>query len=229
MSRSFRGRPEPGEDKQSRHVSGNTPASQEAAPQPREAAQSDETEFTSMNQSGNEENQADGTIRVDIGKRLVAGLIDVMVGYVLQLVVNCIPFVNVFIHDQLPLVGFLIVRDALFNGRGVGKNLMGLQVVDIKTGRPASFIQSIKRNIVVFGPYMALYLVNLCLKIMPNEMVSSLVSNIVYGAGAVYTVAVIPYEVWRVNSRADGLRWGDQFAGTKTVPADMDFSNPLSK
>jgi hypothetical protein len=154
---------------------------------------------------------------------------DAIYDYLKQIVENCIPYVNMVIHDFLPMVGFLMVRDALFNGRGIGKNLMGLQVVDLKTGRPASFIQSIKRNIVVFGPYMSLYVVNMLLRIMPNDMVSSVVTTVVVGAGQIYTLAVIPYEAWRVYSRSDGLRWGDQFAGTSLVLADMDFSNPLSK
>jgi uncharacterized RDD family membrane protein YckC len=223
MSRSFSGPPDPEDDKQAEQVSESMPPAEETAPLSRRL------NFSSINKYRDDEHLAVEPVQVGIGKRLVAGVIDVMAGYLLQLVVNCIPLINVYIHDQLPLVGFLIVRDALFNGRGVGKNLMGLQVVDIKTGQPASFLQSIKRNMVVFGPYVALYLVNLLVAIVPNEMVTSVVTNVVTGAGSVYTLAVIPYEVWRVYSRADGLRWGDQFAGTATIPADMDFSNPLSK
>lgn len=221
MSRSFRGRLEPDDDR---------PAGPDPGSRPQDGAgPTRRINFSSLNKYSDDEPLAIEPVQVDLGKRFVAGLIDVVVGYVIQLVANCIPLVNVFLHDQLPLVTFLIVRDAFFNGRGVGKNLMGLQVVDIKTGRPASFLQSIKRNIVVFGPYMVLYLVNLFLRIMPNELLGNVVTNVVTGVAGIYTLAVIPYEAWRVYSRPDGLRWGDKFAGTATIPADMDFSNPLSK
>lgn len=223
MSRSFRGRPDPEDDKRSKQVSGSRPpSSQDAAPKP------PGFNFNSLHKYGDDEQLAVEPVQVDVGKRLVAGLIDVLAGFVIGMAVNCIPFVNVYIHEQLALIAFLMVRDALFNGRGVGKNLMGLQVVDIKTGQAATLKQSIMRNVVVFGPYVTLYGVNIVLKFMPNE-VNSVVTNIVTGVGTVYTLAVIPYEAWRAFSRVDGLRWGDQFAGTATVPADMDFSNPLPK
>ena len=223
MSRSFGGR-NPGEDRQT------SPDWGSQAQPPESSLPPDQTD----EQAQEEQRQSDSDSvpeprQIDLGKRLVAGLIDVMAGYVLGLAASCIPFVNTYIHDQLALVGFLVIRDALFNGRGVGKNLMGLQVVDIKNGMPASFLQSIKRNMVVFGPYLALYLVNLLLKIVPNEMVGTVVTNVVTGLGQLYTLAVIPYEAWRVCSRADGLRWGDKVAGTRIVQADMDFSNPLSR
>jgi uncharacterized RDD family membrane protein YckC len=222
MSRSFRGRSGPEEDDPTQYTA------QEDSAQA-EYQQGQGINFDKMHKYGADEQLAVEPVQTDIGKRLVAGLIDVAVAYLFQIVINCIPYVNLVLGGFLPMVGFLIVRDALFNGRGIGKNLMGLQVVDLKTGQPASFVQSIKRNIVVFGPYMTLFIVNMLLRIMPNDMVSSVVTTVVIGAGQIYTLAVIPYEAWRVYSRPDGLRWGDQFAGTSLVPADTDFSNPLSK
>ncbi|MBX9725025.1 MAG: RDD family protein [Candidatus Obscuribacterales bacterium] len=215
MSRSFRGRPGRGEDNPENIPEDYSDArgARSSAPSTRES----DTEVTTEPK------------QVDLGKRLVAGMIDVMAGYVLGLAVNCIPFINGFIGDQVVMVSYLIMKDGLFGGRGIGKNLMGLQVIDSKTGKPASFVQSIKRNIVLFGPFMALFLVNTVLRIVPNPQISSMVTNVVTGIGGIYTLVVIPYEVYRVYSRADGLRWGDQFAGTETILADMDFSNPVSK
>jgi hypothetical protein len=220
MSSSYRGQPEPGEND---------------AAQPFADAEFEETltppvgqRFESLSKRQSQTGLTSEPAQVDVGKRLVASLLDVLVGYFLELIVNCIPLVNVFVHDQLPLVAFLIIRDALFNGRGIGKNLMGLQVVDRLSGRPASFRQSITRNLVVFGPYLVLYVVNSLLRFAPPEAFT-LVSSIVTGLGGAYMLAVLPYEAWRVYSRTDGMRWGDQIAGTTIVPADMDFSNPLSK
>lgn len=239
MSRSFRGRPTPDEEPEMAEEESDQEWASRQAERYRSArpAQSKtgrpsdgkRITFSKFNKYGDDEKLAIDPTQIDIGKRLVAGLIDVFAGYLVGMFVNCIPFINMYIHDQLVMVVFLLIRDSLFNGRGVGKNLMGLQVVDIKTGEPASLIQSIKRNIVVFGPYLMLYFVNIALHLVPNDTVSSVVTSAMQGIGAIYTLGVIPYEVYRVYSRVDGLRWGDQFAGTATIPADMDFSNPMSR
>ncbi len=257
MSRSFGGRPghedepEPaadssqgrGSNPQARpnmsKMRGNMPASRSGQPPQAEKNQSSRGQSESRNyqepeagESGGSENESAAS--TEMGKRLVAGLIDVVAGYLVGMVVNCLPFINAFIHDQLVLVAFLVVRDSLFNGRGVGKNLMGLQVIDVRTGQPASLMQSFKRNIVLFGPYFGLYIWQLSsqilLKIVPiDNNISSIVTNVVVGAGMVYTLVVLPSEVYKLYTRKDGRRWGDELAGTATVPADMDFSNPVSK
>jgi hypothetical protein len=240
MSRSFRGRPTPDEEPEMVEEESDQEWANRTAQRYRDAGKPNAKKtpatqgkrgvtFSAFNKYGDDEMLAVDPAQVDIGKRLVAVLIDVFAGYLLGMFVNCIPFINMYIHDQLVMVVFLIVRDSLFGGRGVGKNLMGLQVVDIKTGEACSLIQSIKRNAIIFGPYMVLYFSNLALHIFPNELVSTVVTNALQGVGAVYTLGVIPYECYRVYSRVDGLRWGDQFAGTATIPADMDFSNPLSR
>ncbi|MBX9686046.1 MAG: RDD family protein [Candidatus Obscuribacterales bacterium] len=238
MSRSFRGRPDPGDEPKQRGsqayrgaAAGNDAQMRRANPYDADYPARDADSELSAEAEDNDEGAARrrDPLQVDMGKRLVSGLIDVVTGYMLGLFVNCIPFVNIFVHDQLVMVIYLLLRDSLFNGRGVGKNLMGLQVIDRHTGQAASLMQSFKRNIVIFGPYMALYLCNLVLKIVPNETASSIVNTVVVGIGSIYTLIVLPLEIYRVYSRVDGLRWGDDFAGTATVAADMDFSNPLSK
>lgn len=165
----------------------------------------------------------------EMNQRFVAFLIDVVVGYILNLIVSCVPFVNMFLHDLIVMVSYLLVKDFLFNGRGVGKNLMGLQVVDVRTGAPASLLQSIQRNIVIYAPYILLYLTNLVIKFIPDENIKSIAQSVVLGIGAVYIIIALPYEAYRLYTRPDGIRWGDQLAGTTTVPADMDFSNPAAR
>lgn len=48
----------------------------------------------------------------------------------------------------IPCVGFIYtwVKDAINDGRSVGKSFMGLRVVDFQTGIPASLEQSFVRN-----------------------------------------------------------------------------------
>ncbi len=225
MSRSFRPRPDPGEDQPF-----DTPGENvNISPADSENELSNTGSSRTPYKYGAGKKTSNPGSQVDIRMRLVAGLIDVMAGYIIGLAFSCIPLVNTYIHDLLILVSFLLVRDALFQGRGIGKNLMGLQVIDKATGKPASLMQSIKRNIVVFGPYLALYIVSTILRIVPNDTINSVVTNIANGVFTIYTMLVIPYEIYRVYTREDAQRWGDQFAGTAIVQADMDFSNPFSK
>jgi uncharacterized RDD family membrane protein YckC len=168
-------------------------------------------------------------VRIDPAKRAVALLIDIFISYVLGIIVTIIPFINTFIHAQLVMVLFLLVRDYFFHGRGIGKNLMGLQTVDVMSGQAASLAQSIKRNIVILGPVLLLYLANSIVRIIssftPIPQVSETISSLITAIGTIYTIIVIPIEAYRVCTRADGLRLGDKFAGVAVVESQMDFSH----
>ncbi len=168
-------------------------------------------------------------VRVDFGRRLVSALIDVFAAYIVGVVVSFIPFVNIFLNLTLTMVIFLVVRDFFFGGRGIGKNLMGLQVVDVMTGEPASFMQSIKRNVVIFGPTLILYLAVSITKVAPVPFVSDFVRSAIELAGTIYTAVVVPYEAYRTYARADGRRLGDLLAGTAVVESNMDFSEPIQR
>ncbi len=248
MSRSFRGRPDPQDNRdqgpddanatgaQRPQPRGNMPQRSSMRPNVRSGPQSQppaQRKADYLPEYAEEEqgysNDSEVSQPSEMNKRFVAALIDVVVGYILNLMVNCIPFVNVFLHDQIVMVSYLLVKDFLFGGRGVGKNLMGLQVVDARTGAPASLLQSIQRNIVIFGPYILMYISNLIIKFIPDENIKSIAQSVVLGIGAVYIIIALPYEAYRLYSRADGNRWGDQIAGTTTVPADMDFGNPAGR
>jgi uncharacterized RDD family membrane protein YckC len=173
-------------------------------------------------------------VRVDFGKRLVAMIIDLGAFYMIAQVVNVIPLVANFISSNLVLVMLLLTRDFFFQGRGLGKNLMGLQVVDVKTGLPCSMFQALQRNVVILGPLLVLFIVVTVLNVVNaffnlSGSVNSMIYQVIYSIGTIYTVVVIPYEAYRVYSRADGRRFGDTFAGTAVVEAPMDFSSPLPR
>lgn len=174
-------------------------------------------------------------VRTDPGKRLVALIIDTGVGYGLGIVASFIPVLKELLGNHLVLILFLVSRDALFQGRGVGKNLMGLRVVDLKTGKGIDLVASIKRNIVVFGPTLLTTVVFSILRLLPTGLIdqyvpgiSSLLNqsaqNAISLVATLYTVVVLPYEIYRATARDDGMRWGDQFAGTTIVESNMDFS-----
>jgi hypothetical protein len=172
-------------------------------------------------------------VRIDPGKRAVALLIDIFVSYILGIIVSIIPFINNFIHIQLVMVLFLLVRDYFFSGRGIGKNLMGLQTVDVMSGEPASLLQSIKRNIVILGPVLLLYISNSILRVISNfvsiPFISDPLISVITAIGTIYTIVVIPIEAYRVYSEPNGMRMGDKFAGVAVVESNMDFSNFLNK
>src|SRR6185437_2363433 len=174
-------------------------------------------------------------VRIDFGKRMVAGVIDFFCAYGVNVVVGLIPLINQIISFQLVMVLILIVRDWLYEGRGIGKNLMGLQVVDVRTGQPCTLIQSIKRNIIMFGPPFVLYIVITVLNIMrlfklPGvTMISGIGMDVINNLGFLYLLIVIPSEAYRAYNRPDGRRLGDEFAGTTIVEAPMDFGAPFPR
>lgn len=165
----------------------------------------------------------------DSNKRIVALLFDFAAAYLIGVIVAMLPFVNRFVPLQIVLVAVLLGRDFLFGGRGFGKNLMGLRVVDAATGEPPTIMQSVLRNVILMAPFVVLQTVPLLLKFSPfawfNEAVMSLI-NIV---GMIYVAIVLPLESYRAYSREDGLRIGDEIAGTVIVDSTMDFSNPFNR
>jgi uncharacterized RDD family membrane protein YckC len=173
-------------------------------------------------------------VRVDFGKRLVALIIDVGAIYLGASVVNLIPFAGGIVTQNLVTVLLLLTRDYFFEGRGLGKNLMGLQVVDVKTGFPCSFVQAVRRNIVILGPLLLFSVIVILVNIidsfvhMPGN-VHEAIYQVVNTIGALWPLVIIPYEAYRVYSRADGRRFGDTFAGTAVVEAPMDFSKPVPR
>ena len=185
--------------------------------------------LNSLSKYSDEEETAVTPVRIETGKRLVALIIDIFVANVIAVVVSFLPLVNIFLVHQLTMVLALLVRDFFFEGRGIGKNLMGLQVVDVKTGEPCSLIQSIKRNIIVLGPILIYLIVAMVLRLVPVPVVTETAIHVMNIIGTIYTLLVIPYEAYRVYNRADGIRFGDQFAGTAVVEAPMDFSTPIRR
>jgi uncharacterized RDD family membrane protein YckC len=180
--------------------------------------------------------------KVEPTKRMVALMFDCMAWYFLSMILTVLPFINHLVTLSSAWMIFLLVRDCLFAGRGVGKNLMGLQVIDAKTGAPCSLRQSVLRNIIILAPFAVLQLIGVILTFVRipavNEVVKSIVDvvgisevvkSIVGVVGMIYLAVVLPVECYRAYTREDSRRLGDTWAGTAIVEAPMDFSNPFSK
>jgi uncharacterized RDD family membrane protein YckC len=167
--------------------------------------------------------------RVEIGRRAVALIIDLLACYIGSVAVMLVPLIGGFVNITLILTLFFLVRDFLFEGRGIGKNFMGLQVVDRASGLPPTLLQSVQRNIVLIAPCLVTQIVALALRLVPIPFVDHFIKEIVNIVGMIYVVIVLPLESYRAYSRADGLRIGDEIAGTEIVESTMDFSKPVPR
>jgi uncharacterized RDD family membrane protein YckC len=70
-----------------------------------------------------------------VGDRFAAALIDGLVIALLGLL------------GGVPGILYILLKDGLFNGRSLGKKLLGIRVVDVNTGAPCSFKQSAIRHV----------------------------------------------------------------------------------
>lgn len=133
--------------------------------------------------------------------------------------------------SELPLLVvacfFMLVRDFPFEGRGFGKNLLGLRTVDATTGEKPSFWQSIIRNSVLLGPFLLYQLVlGLHKTVWAGQTTDllMLVKGICLLAGSL----LLLLEGLSLHRRR-GLRIADKLAGTKVVSTDKPcFQNPVS-
>jgi uncharacterized RDD family membrane protein YckC len=171
--------------------------------------------------------QGEAPEQIEFKKRLVALIIDFLAFYVVACGVMLIPFLNAYLSVNLLLCLLLLFRDVLFQGRGIGKNLMGLQVIDAHTGGEPTLKQEALRNIVLFGPYLTIQVIGLILHFIPSAIVNQVVITIVNIAGLLYVVIVFPMEIYRAYARTDGRRIGDELAQTEVIDSNMDFSQPF--
>lgn len=93
-------------------------------------------------------------------------------------------------------LSYLLISDGLFNGRSVGKYLMGLRVVSVTTNEPCSMKESIVRN-APLGVGLLLYKIP--------------------WIGWIFIVLVSAFEFLILFGSRDGMRLGDELAKTMVV------------
>lgn len=133
--------------------------------------------------------------------------------------------------NELPLLVvtcfFLMTRDFFFEGRGLGKNLLGLQTVDARTGGKPSLNQSLVRNGVLLGPFLLYQLfLGLHKTLFAGQTVELLfaVKCLCLATGTL----LLLLEGLGLH-RGEGLRIADRLAGTKVVATEKpSFRNPFS-
>ena len=146
--------------------------------------------------------------KADLGKRIIADLIDAVPAIILGFVLGLVPFIGGIIGG-LAAGGWWLVRDGLdlefADKRSPGKKMMKLRPVRLD-GQPMSMETSIKRNVTVAG-----YTVGYLLWVFP--VLGHLLSVPIFLLGAV----VVLIEAVLVVTDAEGRRMGDKYAGTKVI------------
>lgn len=170
--------------------------------------------------------------QVNASKRGIALMIDVISAFVLSLVcLSPIWLINLIIPiervlpltQQTVIMALMLCRDYFFQGRGIGKNLLGFKVVDASTGQRPSLLQSIKRNILFFVPMIFLSLTDV-VKFLPLGGFNGMIFHAIQLFCTVYVIVFIPAECWLAFKREDGRRIGDRLANTGVIESNMDFS-----
>lgn len=138
-----------------------------------------------------------------------------------------IPGIKRLLSQEVFIVIYFLFKDYLYQGRGIGKNLMGLRVVDATTGESPTMSQSIKRNLIFVVPFMITFAMALIMPLIPVADISTVISRVIQIVCTCYVILLIPYECYQAYSAAGGRRIGDRLAGTKVIESELDFSSPL--
>ncbi len=146
--------------------------------------------------------------KADLGKRIIADLIDAVPAIVLGFVLGLVPFVGGIVGG-LAAGGWWLIRDGLdlefADKRSFGKKLMKLRPIRLD-GQPMTMETSIKRNVTVAG-----YTVGYLLWVFP--VLGHLLSVPIFLIGAI----VVLIEAVLVVTDPEGRRMGDKYAGTKVI------------
>lgn len=160
---------------------------------------------------------------------------DVMLAFGLSLIIvpmlmllnYLIPQISKLLTQESIIITIMLIRDYFYQGRGFGKNLMGLQVVDATSGTPPTILQSVKRNILFFIPLIVMGILALIRFLPLGANINGFVFQVVNWVFTAYVIILIPAECWLAYTKSDGRRIGDKLANTMVVESSMDFSKPL--
>ncbi len=140
----------------------------------------------------------------------------------ISIVISIIPLLTNFLPQSIVLALLFMSRDYFFGGRGIGKNLMGLQVVG-SNGLPISLKQSLMRNLTLTAPLLVMELSAM----LPAAAVPGFIRDVLNILETIYALIVLPLESYRAYTREDSLRLGDILAQTKIVQSQTNFDHLL--
>lgn len=129
-------------------------------------------------------------------------------GLLLRVIAKILDFIIIVaVAEVIPKAGFfaglvyLLIGDGLFEGRSLGKRLVGLRVVSADTDKPCSFRDSILRNSIF------------CIGYLPFK---------IPWIGWIFIVIVSALEFIILLGSKDGMRLGDEIAKTKVIALDTE-------
>ncbi len=141
-------------------------------------------------------NEHEGLAKANSLNRIIAKAIDfIIVGALFEI----IPKVGYFGG-----IAYLLICDGLFEGRSIGKRLIGLKVVVCETGQACSFRESILRNF----PFAIGFL------LMKIPVIGFIVALIILG-----------FEGLLMIGDDKGIRIGDEIAKTQVVEEKLKAEN----
>jgi len=124
-------------------------------------------------------------------------------GLLLRVFAKVLDFILIAVVTEIvPKAGFyaglayLLISDGLFDGRSIGKLLIGLRVVSTNGNEPCSMRESITRN-ATFGAGLLLYKIP--------------------WIGWFFLVVISAVEFLILLGSKNGMRFGDEFAGTLVI------------
>lgn len=139
---------------------------------------------------------------------LAAGMISGVVGHYAHRILIWI--------GSLVILGYVLGRDALANGRSLGKKTQDLKVVGA-TGAPIGLEESVRRNaIFAVGPILGVVSSTLGLIPFVGAAVNCLLTPL-YLLGSLATFGAAIVEVVKIIQDPAGIRFGDQYARTRVV------------
>jgi uncharacterized RDD family membrane protein YckC len=162
---------------------------------------------------------------VDIAVAIGIGIVFAVVGGVLGFAFSSATsssMVGVYLPRVISFLGslvslaYILGRDVLAGDRSIGKKIQNIRVVTV-TGAPIGPVESAKRN-GIFAIGAALGVISSTLGLIPclGAAVNCLLLP-VWILGMLIGLAAAIYELIQITQRADGVRYGDQIAGTRVV------------
>lgn len=138
-------------------------------------------------------------------RRIVATLIDLTIVHLLIFPAMLYDFhwKLTFIYSMIT-IGFLylLFKDAIFNGQSIGKKIIGLRVVNIKMRKIGSSKDSVIRNFLLATPFL-----------------------FAFTAATPIIVIIYLLELLVLITHQNGMRVGDQIAGTLVIESRNSFSS----
>jgi 4-hydroxybenzoate polyprenyltransferase len=158
---------------------------------------------------------------VDVGVAIAIGLafgiLSVILGFAFGsgTLGSYVPRVLGFLGSLVGL-GYILARDVIAGDRSLGKKVQNIRVVALG-GRPITFMESARRN-AIFAIGSALGLVSSILGLLPclGDIVRCLLMP-VWILGLLVALGAAIFEIIKIAQDPEGIRTGDQMAGTRVV------------